>query len=78
MTMHVILPRSGLAAQVRAVVLQGSHHWIEIESTIATEKDRMVVMLGETGYVKKVQAEGRMITMTGAEIEKRTGEREGE
>ncbi|CAM0956388.1 unnamed protein product [Alopecurus aequalis] len=78
MMMHVILPRSGLTAQVGAVVLQGSHHWIETESTIATEKDCMVMMLGETGYEKKVQAEGRMITTIGAEIEKRTGEREGE
>lgn len=78
MMMHVILPRSGLGAQVGAVVLHGSRHWIEIESTIATEKDCMVVMLGETGYVKKVQAEGRMITTVGAEIEKKTGEREGD
>jgi hypothetical protein len=78
MMMHVILPRSGLGAPVGAAVLHGSHHWIEIESTIATEKDRMVMMLGKTGYVKKVQAERRMITMIGAEIEKRTGEREGD
>ena len=66
MMMHEILPRSGLAAQVGAAVLQGSRQWIEIESTIATEKDPMVMMLGETGYEKKVQAEGRTITTIGA------------
>ena len=77
--MHVILPGSGLAAGAGAVVLQGSHHWIETESTIAAEADCMAMMPGETGHVKKAQAEGRMITTIGAaETGKRTGEREGD
>ncbi|EMS50692.1 U2 snRNP-associated SURP motif-containing protein [Triticum urartu] len=78
MMMHAILPRSGLTAQVRAVVLQRNHHWIETESTIAAETDCMVMMLGETEHAKKVQAERRMITMIEAEKEKRTGERGGD
>ena len=76
--MDTILRRSGLAAQVGAVVLQGNHHWIETASTIATETDCMVMMLGETGHMKKVQAERRLILMIEAEIEKRTGERVGD
>jgi hypothetical protein len=76
--MHVVLPGSGLTAQLGAIVLQGSHQWIEIESTIAIEEDCMAVMLEETGHVKKVQAEGKMITTIGAETGKRTGEREGD
>jgi hypothetical protein len=40
----------------------------------------MVMMLDEreTGYVKKAQAEGGMITMIEAETGRRTGEREGD
>lgn len=78
MMMHAILPRSGLTAQVGAIVLQGNHHWIETESTIAAETDCMVMMSGETGHARKVQAERRMITMIEAEKEKRTGERGGD
>lgn len=78
MMMHAILPRSGLTAQVGAVVLQRNHHWIETESTTAAETDCMVMMLGETGHVKKGQAERRTITMIEAEKEKRTGERGGD
>ena len=75
----MILPGSGLAAGAGAVVLQGSHHWIETESTIAAEADCMAMMPGETGHVKKAQAEGRMITTIGAaETGKRTGEPEGD
>lgn len=78
--MHVILQGSSLAAEVGAVVLQGSHHHlIETESTIATEADCMVMMSGETGHMRKARVEGRMITTIGAaETGKRTGELEGD
>jgi hypothetical protein len=76
--MHVVLPGSGLTAQLGAIVLQRSRLWIEMESTVAIEEDCMSVMLGGTGHVKKVQAEGRMITTIGAETGKRIGEREGD
>ena len=74
--MHVILQGSGLAARLGTIVLRGNHRWIEIERTTVVEEDCMVLMSGETGHVKKIQAEGRMTI--GAETGKRTGGWEGD
>jgi hypothetical protein len=75
MTLTVILG-SGVGVRVEAAVLQGNHRRGR-GSAVATETGLMV-MMGGTGFVVKVLAEGRAITMTEVETGKRTGERTGD
>jgi hypothetical protein len=72
--MLTIILGSGVGVRVEAAVLQRNHRR---GSTVATETGLMV-MMGGTGFVVKVLAEGKAITMTEVETGKRTGERAGD